>query len=321
MTPAKVDFYTHYITPRNRRLMVLFVIACNALLFLEPLFFYLRLPTSRLALFPPLSLSFFALLVLMDREKPFDIKLRVKPCILMLVALEAMFIRPNSYITSFFELFTLTGVVVIITGVFCFIDFDDFIQRAQVMPRPVLIALTGGTSLIAYSFLRLYIWERVCNSTGLMVYYLLQLMRFDVSFFTTPFYSIHRHTWTGVANVGTPEFALRIHESCSGMEGIFLFFFMLSLVLLADWKLFARLRCLNLYLIVVLYMFTVNVLRIVSVYLAAIWLQANVHTLAVQYQARAIFHSNVGLVVYLAAFSVFIVALYSYATKQAKQAG
>jgi exosortase/archaeosortase family protein len=185
---------------------------------------------------------------------------------------------------------------------FVFADVADVARCVRGEPRPAMVAVIGSLTMHAYALMEKLDdlgWEKMANATILIVRGILRL------------FGIHSTSWTiHDGDVRAPvvvldNFSVIIYSGCSGMEGVCLFFFLLSCILLLDWRLFSRWEVFELYAWGFLYMFVVNALRITAFILFGHW--AGVGEEAI----TEIFHSWIGFVLYFIAFGVFMVALYA----------
>src|SRR5258706_13246147 len=102
--------------------------------------------------------------------------------------------------------------------------------------------------------------------------------------------------------LGSANFAVQLQPPCSGLEGIFLFMFLLSGMILLDWQWFKRFRLLDIYLVAIVFMFFVNALRITVYVIIGHWANApdaGEFAQSLGDLPLAMFHSLAGGVLYL----------------------
>ena len=220
---------------------------------------------------------------------------------------------PNKYpllATAFTALGTFAGLCI-------FIRARDFFHYGFRERDLTLIGLLGMSVSALYHLSDTFLWQRMCISAAICTRWLLELL------------GLHVYTTMG-SQAGKPSvfvhsdyFHIQIFQPCSGIEGIFIFIFLLSSILLLDWKLFKHVRLIELYLIGFIYMFAMNILRIATLFLvghytssptAPAWM-ADYKDLAV-----ILFHSYIGVVYYLFAFAAFAEILYKFAKNTEKTA-
>ena len=138
-----------------------------------------------------------------------------------------------------------------IAGLFVFVPFQECLCRAARRKRVTLVALTAALAAYSYYTSLEAFWDVVCDWTMHTTNAILHL------FGTASFVAVHpKHH--NVFIIASKYFVVQITPNCSGLEGIFLVTFLLSILFLWDWPLFNRRRIALLYACGVLYMFFVN---------------------------------------------------------------
>jgi len=196
----------------------------------------------------------------------------------------------------------------VITGLFVVVPVGECLKRVIRHPRPAIVAIIAASAAANYYWLMRIMWEQMCNWTLTGVYSFLSIFHMNIA----------GHVWSPSDTVTSlviesPYFVIRVDPSCNGLEGIFLFNFMLSVMLLVDWELFKRRSLILLYGFGVLYMFVINILRISLFFTLGYWAYRPNAWKWVQGLRGApvyLFHSYVGWVFYLAAFGIFAAWLY-----------
>ena len=108
-------------------------------------------------------------------------------------------------------------------------------------------------------------------------------------------------------------FVVEVYRTCSGLEGMSLFIFLLSIIFLLDWRIFRQVRILEIYLIGILYMFFINAVRIASVFSVGYHAwdpAASGFAKSLRGAPIELFHSFVGHIYYLTAFAIFAAIMY-----------
>jgi exosortase/archaeosortase family protein len=201
-------------------------------------------------------------------------------------------------------------VIGVTAGLFMFISFRECLVRAKNDIRPAIVAVIAATAAINYYELMRTLWEEMSNWTKIVVAALLRLFRMDIS-------STDVVRWDPSfppnLTIKSPYFGIQVYGSCNGLEGIFLFMFMLSAMLLIDWDMFKRRSITLLYGFGIIYMFFFNALRIFTFFTLGYWAYNPrawnwVHSF--QGAPLSLFHSYVGWGFYLWAFGIFAAWMY-----------
>jgi len=190
-----------------------------------------------------------------------------------------------------------------IAGLFIFIRFDDFCHYAFRQQRLTIIALLAASMSAIYSASDMFLWKQICLSTAMTAHWILDTFGMNVHA------TIDRHISNFPAvSLSSQYFNIQVLQGCSGLEGIFLFLFLLSAIILFDWEFFKNIPFFETYFIGFIYMFLVNTLRIVTLFLighlawmpgASPWM-ASMRGLPLQ-----VFHSVLGEIYYFIAFVIF----------------
>lgn len=199
-----------------------------------------------------------------------------------------------------------------VVGLGTFIPMREVWSRIKEDWRLTALALCAASLATLYILFRQEFWKQLCRSTGWIVYHVMNAMGADVSIkvkhSTTILYSTY--------------FRANIHPACSGIDGISIFFFLLSMVIMFDWQLFKRLALLETFLIGFIYMFFVNALRITSLFAVGYhsWKpDASPMIKALRGTPQELFHSYIGMIYYLIGFCLFAAVLYRLAIRKAKR--
>lgn len=255
------------------------------------------------AVWLPLVVAFAAWAQMMERHYPIRFRLSYQP---LLGALAAACFTAGALLPRHRQGLILAGVLL---SLLSFLRLRDLWACARLSPGAALIAgFAACCAKLYYAFSREF-WELMCRHSALLVEKMLWLTTIDVQV---------------RARIGRPiivksdDFTLRIFKPCSGLEGIFLFYFLLCLVLLIDWKLFVGRRWWLYFVVGGFYMFFFNGLRIVSLFVLGHWAwqpDATPFQISLRGQPLEIFHSFVGWTYYLIAFSLFTSVIYRHASR------
>jgi exosortase/archaeosortase family protein len=190
----------------------------------------------------------------------------------------------------------------IFSGLFVLVSFRECLRRATHNPLPTFVAIVAGSAACSYYWLSNIIWKKICGWTTYAVYATLHLFGAQAH--------VSRGAWPSNSfEIISPYFYIQVFSGCSGIEGIVLFIFMLSIVFLYDWELYRSRRILLLYVVGVIYMFFINVLRITAFFMFGYWAfnpNAWEWVQSLKGAPLDLFHTYVGWVFYLIAFVLFI---------------
>ena len=167
-----------------------------------------------------------------------------------------------------------------------------------------LVAFIGASEAFNYYWLQETLWIKICGWVAQVAYSFLHLWGMDIT------YNSRGDHFT----LFSPYFQIRIYADCSGVEGIFLFNFMLSAIfLLTTGICLLKRRILVYYLLGIIYMFCINILRI-SAYFAFGYWAYRPDAWGLMQVTRGVplylFHTYVGWILYLIAFRIFALCLY-----------
>jgi len=207
---------------------------------------------------------------------------------------------------------TACALAACIAGCFIFISFKEFYRHAFRDQCKALIALIAMGSSAAYSAMDYHMWQRMAFSAASSSKWLLEIFGIDITASVTKHKGQH-----SAATLTSENFTILVYQPCSGLEGIFLFTFLLSIVILLDWKLFKGIHFIETYLIGFIFMYLANVLRISSLFVfghIAHAPDASPLLASMQGMPVHIFHSFIGQIYYLLVFMVFAYILYAFVT-------
>lgn len=173
-------------------------------------------------------------------------------------------------------------------------------------PLAVVVLLIAATASINYYWLMKAIWVEMRGLTTYTVFHTLQFFNFDA------YAKAHPRVNTTIF-IYSPHFMIWVNNACNGLEGIFLFNFLLSIMFLLDWHIFGRWKLFLVYALGIAYMFIVNALRITLFFTVGYWAYRPDVPAWVQSMRGwpvMMFHSYIGWVLYLLAFGLFALVLY-----------
>jgi exosortase/archaeosortase family protein len=176
-------------------------------------------------------------------------------------------------------------------------------EAARKQPKAAAIAATAILCVHIYWVYLGAIWNLLAPLTGALVRSVLLLSG-------TPTSLAIYHLSGPHLQVYSSNFGIDIWYPCSGLEGVSLVVYLLSLLYLFDWTVFSRFRHLwDAYLVAIPLMLAVNILRISAFFLYGSYMHRHNAGLARTVTTEA-FHSNVGLVFYLLAIAAAMPFLY-----------
>jgi exosortase/archaeosortase family protein len=261
--------------------------------------------------FLPVPFVFLLWLRVVDRERPLLLRLSWLWTTLSLAGYSAFSAITNSARSEGLveqalfarELFFGTGVI---AGLFAAVSFRECVTRALENPRLACVAMVAAGSAFSYYRLIDVLWESMCSWTAQVVFALLRV--FDADIYIAD-------SLEGVPRVliSSPWFSINVYIGCSGLEGIFLFMFMLSVLFLSDWEFFKNRRLVLLYAAGIICMFLVNALRIAAFFTVGYWVHrpdAAEWLEGLQGAPLYLFHSYVGWVFYVITFLLFTMCIH-----------
>lgn len=195
----------------------------------------------------------------------------------------------------------------VLAGLFAFLPFLPWLRVAVQHKRLGMVALAGGSAALCYYLLMgHYASHVVLDWTAEATSRAIALVGIDAVVAENMDFPL-------AYNMITPHFRIILAPFCGGLEGIFLFIFMLSVVAILDWEKFSRHRLSLIYAAGVLVMFTVNILRITALFslgYLAYHPQTQSWASGLRGAPVTLFHSYVGWGLDLLVFCVFLLILY-----------
>lgn len=261
--------------------------------------------------FLPVPIAFLLWVRCMEKSEKFNLSFSPFFCALAMEAYVALFvIRAPAFTVGIL-------LVAVLAGFFILVPFGEALGRLISRPREALILTIAATAAANYYWLTRVIWVQIVDATAHVVYAVLYLFDNSIVINTRKMAEIEM---AGI-EIYSGYFNILVNPSCSGLEGIFLFAFMLSVMLLIDWDLFKRRSILLLYALGVILMFFVNALRITAFFTVGYWAYRPDAWEWVQSLKGApvfLFHSYVGWVFYLIAFGLFAGWMYRRAQRNTR---
>jgi exosortase/archaeosortase family protein len=193
-----------------------------------------------------------------------------------------------------------------LAGLFVSVSFEECRGYAQQQKGRTVLAVFAAATAALYRIFDEKLWYHMCHSSGLVVYWMLHAFHVPINI-------------TAMEDnimLFSQHFTMHLHGPCSGLEGVFIFMFLLSVLMMIDWPLFKRLPVLEIYLLGFIYMFFMNTLRIASLFLIgyrAMEPDASAFMHSMRDAPLQVFHSLAGAVYYMVASGIFLSVLYKKA--------
>lgn len=204
-------------------------------------------------------------------------------------------------------LMMMVYTLAVAAGLFVFLPWREWLRRAAAQPRLALVGLMGMFASWNYYWLMQHEVTRLMLAASVST--VSRLLE-----------------WSGMESLAVPNmdrswaydlyssrYKVLVSPYCCGFEGMFLFFFMLSLTLLLDWDRFKGRRLLPYYLLGAVVLFFVNALRVAAIFALGHWSYAEdapaiIH--AYRDSGIDLFHSYMGWVLDLLVFWLFAAWFY-----------
>lgn len=211
----------------------------------------------------------------------------------------------------------LIAVSCCMASFFVFVPWGETFARLRRNLNAGLVTLVAAASPAVYIWFGSALWRATSAGTIWLSSVFIRLAGIDISVDYGQQFMRRFKMWDSYAIIFSSHFKLMIFTPCSGMEGIMLFLYVLSLFLLADWAfLTAALPILPLALAGVIFMLALNALRIAAIYVYAQWLGASGAGANTQQAMVELLHTNIGWVIDSAAIIAFLFFAYRYAAAQ-----
>ena len=211
------------------------------------------------------------------------------------------------------------AAVGVVAGFFACVPLRAFLKRLQNYPRAVAVTIVAALSPHAYWHLNLPLWGHLSGVTAGMVRGILWVSGYPTTTFTGNKKDEDGQITDYLAYVSSSDFSVQIGSWCSGFEGVSLFIFLLSCFVLLDWSLFSKVKNLwAIYLLTIPFVLTLNAMRIAGLFLYAEWYLWRYNRSDAMWATVEAFHSNIGWVMYSAAFAIFLPLVYRWARRAQK---
>jgi exosortase/archaeosortase family protein len=210
--------------------------------------------------------------------------------------------------------FTLLSLAATFVAFFASVPLREFVRRVRSTPGAVPIVVVAAACPILYLALNEAFLRAFGDVTATGVVWVLQLVGIagHYDWRLQPAIGKHPDQWRLV--IYSEKYSADLLAPCAGMEGITFIAFLLSILLLSDWKVFSKIRHLWIAYVAIVPVFVVaNALRIASIFLFVTAKTTGHVSKADSLIGTDLYHSYVGLVFYATAFAVLVPLLYRWA--------
>lgn len=198
-------------------------------------------------------------------------------------------------------LWIVVAGLVFFTGIFSRVSLQEFLFRLKTRRQLWFSALLAGSCFFGYHVYNTLFWTWLVKPTGWGV------SKIGIMF-GIPIFEIITEPAAIVVKI--PWGKIRIIEGCSGLEGVALFLWFLGIILILDGEKISRSKKTIIMICGIIYMFTLNILRIVSFLgFGAFQFSHLGKTEALKSQVQ-IFHSSAGWTLYLLGLGLFFAGFY-----------
>jgi exosortase/archaeosortase family protein len=187
-----------------------------------------------------------------------------------------------------------SGCLCIISGFFIFLNPFVFLEKVKTHPLESFYGAVAASALGIYTLVDFFVWPFFSGSTTFAVYFILKSLGFAMIFDPNP--TVLRHSL----------FEAQVAATCSGLEGIAIFVFIFSLILMSEWEKFLPKRIFFIYLAGFFYMVMLNVFRVAVFFAAAIWVTHQWGRERASELFVWFFHEHIGWVLYFIGIPIFI---------------
>jgi len=207
--------------------------------------------------------------------------------------------------------FLLLFIFCILSSLFILLNGNEILRRLSEYPNLKATVIICIISLLIYSELVNRSWEFLSQISGSCVAFILQFVGIPLQLFVKlanvdglglKYYIFLEH----------PSLRSYISAGCSGLEGIFFFITLFSVILMFDRKSTNWKAAFSVYLAGIVYMFALNIIRIVFFIVTALWLCNHINNPTGLYYFVWGFHANVGWLLYFTGILLFFAALRRY---------
>ena len=201
-------------------------------------------------------------------------------------------------------------------GLFAHLRTLQVLRWCATHSMAVCIALIIGLCPIILHSFQAFVWQWTAGTTVGIVSSLLWMcgIRLTSEFKEEHSAMVLDDVGDFIETIRSTNFQINISQQCSGLEGEVLVCFLISLFFLYDWNLFGRIKDLKVvYILTLPIVLILNAVRIASIFIYAEWTQTHKGDSIAISITTDIFHSNAGLVLYMAVLGVIVPLLYRWA--------
>jgi exosortase/archaeosortase family protein len=187
------------------------------------------------------------------------------------------------------------------------------LQAVRAEPVAAILSILLGAILYIHGFLHETFWSVLCEATANVIAALTKLAGFPIGI---------KPTDENVIYLSTDTYSLMLAPPCSGMDGMAIFFGLLTVVFLMDWRMFKGFPFARLYVAGFFLMFLINALRILVLFsIGAMGAHPNAPEWMKPFKDAmfAMFHDHVGWTVYVLTFAIFVTPLYRMAWERQQE--
>lgn len=203
-----------------------------------------------------------------------------------------------------------TTLAAIMASILFYTGIKQPLAAMRAEPAAAILCILLGSILYLHGFLHENFWAVLCESTANVITAITKLLGYDV---------LIRPAEGNVIYLTLDHYSLMLAPPCSGMDGIAIFFGLLTMVFLLDWPMFRSFPFARLYVAGFFLMFMVNALRILALFSAGA-MGADPHApqwaRSLQQASMDMFHEHIGWTIYVIVFAIFVAPLYRKAYAQ-----
>jgi exosortase/archaeosortase family protein len=250
----------------------------------------------------PVPLAFLLWLRVLERDGRLPLQFSLPMALLSAAGFTALFsLAAHPY------LMLASLAFAVVTALFIFVPIAPWAQRVLRQPKLACVALIAATASMNFYWLM----EHFTLAKALL-FAAGKTASFLLSVFGIPIFMVQSIEYPLAYDLYSSHFKIILVPFCCGFEGIFMFFFVLSAVLMLYWQRFKTRRLWPLYGMGIVVVFLINALRIAILF--SIGHLANTPGMPGWVQSLRgapfeLFHSWLGWVMYQIAFALFAVWL------------
>jgi len=196
------------------------------------------------------------------------------------------------------------GMITFATSFLIFFKLKGLFKKLITYPIEVLFALIAGTATLIYYLVNQQIWPFFAEQTTAFSFTVLKAMGVNVIPVPDPIILAH------------PLFSAAIESWSSGLEGMFFFVFIFSLILMFRWRLYSTVKIIAIYLAGIIYMFIVNIFRVVVFFIMAMPITQKWGVSETERLFVLLFDPKFGWILYLLVIGIFFKGLSFFALKK-----